>query len=175
MAVRDILELGDPHLRLVSESITAANLREVNELVTDLLDTREHWAHTINYRGGIAAPQYGVLKRVVAYPRDNKMRALINPTITERSEDTMIVWEHCLNSHQICCQVSRHRWISVSYYDLSGEPQEELFQSEDSALLQQAIEHLDGVLWIDQAVDPGTLCMLKAFRKHHAREHAYVL
>ncbi len=114
MPVRSILQLGDPVLRTQCSGVENPASREIHELVDDLADTLAHWRATTGYGRGIAAPQIGVLKRVIflRLPGEEGW-ALINPEIVARSEERIVVWDACLSFLSIFMQVERHREITV--------------------------------------------------------------
>ena len=70
MAVRKVLQLGDPVLRETCSEVRDASAPEIRALVEDLEDTLAHWRKTTGYGRGIAAPQIGQgrqgVRRVVA-------------------------------------------------------------------------------------------------------------
>ena len=65
MAVREILQLGDPRLREQCARVQDPSAAEIGALIEDLRDTLAHWRKTTGYGRGIAAPQLGVMKRVI--------------------------------------------------------------------------------------------------------------
>ena len=65
MAVREILQLGDPRLREKCARVEEPGTAEVAALIDDMRDTLAHWRKTTGYGRGIAAPQLGVMKRVI--------------------------------------------------------------------------------------------------------------
>ena len=65
MAVREILQLGDPRLREKCARVEDSGTAEVAALIDDMRDTLAQWRKTTGYGRGIAAPQLGVMKRVI--------------------------------------------------------------------------------------------------------------
>src|SRR6185295_372624 len=121
MAVRTVLQLGDPLLREVCAPVPDPAAPEVTALVADLADTLAHWRRETGYGRGIAAPQLGVLKRVVFLQLPGREPwPLVNPEIVERSAETLVVWDACLSFLAVFLQVERHREITVRYQDLAG-------------------------------------------------------
>ncbi len=168
MAIRPILQLGDPRLREKCAAVEDPASPEIRELVRDLADTLAHWRSTTGYGRGIAAPQLGVLQKVIFLKLpDMEPWPLINPEIVERSQQQIIVWDACLSFLSIFMQVERHREITVRYRDLQGETRD--FHAGDehnlSELLQHEIDHLDGILAIDRVVDLKTICTREEFEK----------
>ena len=176
MPVRTILQLGDPLLRQQAVRIEDPTRREILNLVQDLADTLAHWRSTTGYGRGIAAPQLGVLQRVIFLKLPgSEPWPLINPEIIDRSEEKIIVWDACLSFLSIFMQVERHRQVTVRYQSLSGETFE--FEAGDdrnlSELLQHEIDHLDGILAIDRIVDVKTICTREEFERRYRDASPY--
>jgi len=177
MAVRRILQLGDPGLRVSAAPCEFREDREeLAELVRDLTDTLAHWRRETGYGRGIAAPQIGVAKRVIflQLPGDPPW-PLVNPEIDQASEEKIVVWDACLSFLCIFMQVERHREVTVRYQDLAGRRQEvQAGLAKDLAeLLQHEIDHLDGVLCIDRVKDLRTVCTREEFEKRHRAQSPY--
>src|SRR5580704_14268995 len=122
MAIRTVLQLGDPGLRVVAKRVENPGAPEIRALVDDLADTLAYWRQTTGYGRGIAAPQIGSNLRVIflRLPGENPW-PVVNPEITERSTEKIVVWDACLSFLSIFMQVERHREIKVRYQDLQGE------------------------------------------------------
>lgn len=176
MAVRTVLQLGDPGLREKCREVKDATAPEVRALVEDLSDTLAHWRKTTGYGRGIAAPQIGVSLRVIflRLPGEDPW-PLVNPVITERSADRITVWDACLSFLCIFMQVERHREITVRYQDLRGQWNEVRAGDERSLseLLQHEIDHLDGILCIDRVTDLQTVCTKEEFEKRYRAASPY--
>jgi len=176
MAIRDVLQLGNPGLRQLCARVRAPTAPAVSSLVADLADTLAHWRKTTGYGRAIAAPQIGQLLRVIflQLPGDPPW-PLLNPTIIERSKEKMVVWDACLSFLSIFMQVERHREIVVSYQDLAGEWHEVHAGKEKdlSELLQHEIDHLDGILAVDRITDIRTLCTREEFEKRYRADSPY--
>jgi peptide deformylase len=178
MPIRPILQLGDPLLRTKALAVEDPTAREIRDLVRDLADTLAHWRSATGYGRGIAAPQLGVLLRVIflKLPGEDPW-PIVNPEIIRRSEEKIIVWDACLSFLSIVMQVERHRQITVRYQSLNGETLE--FEAADdrnlSELLQHEIDHLDGVLAIDRVTDLKTICTREEFEKRYRGSSPYAL
>ncbi len=178
MSVRPVLQLGNPILREESNAVADPLAREIHDLVRDLADTLSHWRAETGYGRGIAAPQLGKLKRVIFLQLPgSEPWPLINPEITERSEEKIIVWDACLSFLSIFMQVERHRQITVRYQNLDGKTCEvEAGAERDlSELLQHEIDHLNGILAIDRVVDTKTICTRKEFEKRYRDASPYAV
>ncbi len=141
-----ILRYGDARLRLRCRDVEAGE--DARELAAGL------WAALDDAGGvGLAAPQIGDLRRVIAArdPAAPRTRSLIlvNPVITAREGPRVWFEEGCLSFPGMYVRVRRPRRVAVAYQDLDGAPR----RLEDDTLLariiQHEIDHLDGVLYID--------------------------
>ena len=176
MAIRTVLQLGDPRLREVAKRVESPAAPEILALVDDLADTLAYWRNTTGYGRGIAAPQIGANLRVIflRLPGEEPW-PLVNPVITERSKEKIVVWDACLSFLSIFMQVARHREIIVAYQDLSGV-EREIHAGEErnlSELLQHEIDHLNGILAVDRITDIRTMCTREEFEKRYRAASPY--
>src|SRR3984893_1265484 len=178
VAVRTVLQLGNPGLRAVCDRVADPASSEIRVLVQDLADTLAHWRASTGYGRGIAAPQIGAARRVIFLQLPGAEPCpLVNPEITWRSEEKIVVWDACLSFLSIFMQVQRHREIVVRYQDLRGELQEVRASEERdlSELLQHEIDHLDGILAIDRTTDMRTMCTREEFEKRYRAQSPYAV
>jgi peptide deformylase len=176
MAIQTVLQLGDPKLREIAAPVANPRAPDIGNLVKDLADTLAHWRSTTGYGRGIAAPQIGVAQRVIFLQLpDVEPWPLVNPEITERSAEKIVVWDACLSFLSIFMQVERHREVQVRYQDLQGEWREiQAGADRDLAeLLQHEIDHLDGILAVDRMTDMRTLCTREEFEKRYRATSPY--
>jgi peptide deformylase len=178
MAIRTVLQLGDPGLREVAKKVGDPAAAEIRALVEDLSDTLAHWRKATGYGRGIAAPQIGVNLRVIflRLPGESAW-PIVNPEITLRSEEKIVVWDACLSFLSIFMQVERNREITVRYQDLSAEWHEVRASEERnlSELLQHEIDHLDGILAVDRITDMKTMCTREEFEKRYRAGSPYAV
>lgn len=156
MAVKKILTIGkhEKILRSKSEPVSKIN-REIKALFQDLRDTMEDRGNAI----GLAAPQIGVLKRVVAVrlgyyddqPDEEQQPPimLVNPEIIEE-EGSERGHDACLSIPGMMGYTDRRFKIRVRYLDEQGHKQERVFEGWDARVVQHEIDHLDGILFIDR-------------------------
>lgn len=165
MAVRNIVQLGDPLLREIAEPVPLEDIgsAETQSLVRDLRDTL-HEFQRIHLTGrGIAAPQIGVCRQVVCIDYPEASLVLINPVITERSDEMFGVWDSCFSYWGMVFLVPRHRLITVEYLDTDGVRQSLVAEGALSELLQHEIEHLHGQAAIDLLIPAGTIMTQQQF------------
>lgn len=176
MAVRTVLQLGNPVLREVSRAVSDPSSPHIHELVRDLSDTLAYWRAETGYGRGIAAPQIGVLLRVIflRLPGEGPW-PLVNPEIVAKSSQKIVVWDACLSFLSIFMKVERHREIRVRYRTLEGEEREISADEERnlSELLQHEIDHLNGTLAIDRVKDVQTICTREEFEKRYRAASPY--
>ena len=142
MALRTIRTEGDPVLRKVSRPVTEMN-QKIRTLIFDMLDTMYE-----SMGVGLAAPQVGILKRVVTIDVGDGPIVLINPEILETSGE-QTGDEGCLSVPGMAGQVTRPNYVKVKALD---ENMEEVIY-EGTELLARAfcheIDHLDGKMYTD--------------------------
>ena len=144
MALRNIREIGDPVLNKVCKEVKEITDR-TKELIEDMFDTM-YEADGV----GLAAPQVGVLKRIVTIDVTGEDPILlINPVIMESSGE-QTGNEGCLSVPGKTGVVTRPNYVKVKAYDENLEP----FELEGTELLARAIchelEHLEGHLYVER-------------------------
>lgn len=142
MAIRTIREYGDEVLEKECKEVTKVSLR-TKILINDMLDTMYEAMGV-----GLAAPQVGILKRIVVIDIGEGPIVLINPEIIEKvGEQTGE--EGCLSVPGKSGLVTRPNYVKVRAYD---EDMEEV-EYEGEGLLARAfcheIDHLSGKLYVD--------------------------
>ncbi|MDQ3548240.1 MAG: peptide deformylase [Chloroflexota bacterium] len=168
MPVREVLQLGNPVLREVAAPVTDPGAEDIAALLEDLRDTLACWKDTTGYGRGIAAPQIGVLRRVVFLNIGGcDPWPLINPEIVEASDQTIVVWDACLSFLTIFFCVTRHAQVRVRYQDTSGTTRLVDADSDLAELLQHEIDHLNGILALDRIVDTRTIVSREEFEKRY--------
>jgi peptide deformylase len=152
MAIREILQLGNPDLYDISIEVEEDELDLMRDIVSDLEDTMFAFREKYGAGRAIAAPQIGVLKRMV-YMNTGAPVVLLNPEITKKSVEMMEVWDDCMSFPELLVRVRRHRSITVAYRDLEWKKRVLDVDEDISELLQHEIDHLDGVLAVMRAAD----------------------
>lgn len=174
MPIRDVLQLGNPVLRDVSELVDDPEADEIAALLVDMRDTLKHWKEQTGYGRGIAAPQIGVLRRVVFLNIGGcSPWPLINPEIVDASDETIVVWDACLSFLTIFFCVTRHARVSVRYQDTSGVSHLIDAEGDLAELLQHEIDHLDGILALDRISDARTIVSREEFEARYRDCTAY--
>jgi peptide deformylase len=158
VTIRPIRELGDPVLRTPADPVRAFD-RDLAALVRDLEDTVDHPG-----RAGVAATQIGVSLRVFSYNVDGVIGHLVNPVITERSEETQDDDEGCLSIPGLYAPTVRAMHCVAEGFDVTGAP----LRLEGTGLmarcLQHEVDHLDGKLFVDRLTGEARKRALRALR-----------
>jgi peptide deformylase len=149
MALRDIIIHPDPRLKKAADPVEDVS-DEIRRLADDMLETM-YDAPGI----GLAAPQVGVLKRILvmdcvkeegAAPRP---MVLLNPEVTWSSEALNTYEEGCLSIPDQYADVTRPAEVEVSWLGLDGAAHSEKFDGLWATCVQHEIDHLNGRLFID--------------------------
>lgn len=144
MAIREIIEKGDPLLRKRSREVDSFNER-LHTLLSDMAETLR-----IANGVGLAAPQVGVLRRAVIVDNGTEYMELINPEITA-VEGEQIGLEGCLSVPGKYGIVERPNKVAVKYQDRNGEWHEYTGEELTARAICHELEHLEGILFIDKA------------------------
>ena len=168
MAVREILQLGDPRLWLPSERVSDLGESEVKEVIEDLAATLSDFRLRYQFGRAIAAPQINAHRRII-FMNIGEPKALINPEIVFRSEQMMELWDDCFSFPNLMVRVRRHVEIGIRYLDTHGALVDLEARGDLSELLQHEIDHLDGILATDRAIDPRSFSLRSEVEKLRTR------
>jgi peptide deformylase len=161
MAVREILQIGNPILRQRSSKITRFG-DGLAKLVEDMLETM-HDANGV----GLAAPQIGVSKRLIVvempesddYPHPGERFILCNPEIVKASRETVVGQEGCLSVAGYVGMVERAEEVIVRGQDLKGRRTRVKGDGYLARALQHEIDHLNGVLYVEIAEEDSVMTL----------------
>ena len=144
MALRMILTEGNPTLNKVCRPVTAFDER----LATLLDDMKETMTHANGV--GLAAPQVGVLRRIVVVDLGDEIVELVNPRILEQSGEQDGL-EGCLSVPNRFGLVKRPNYVKLEAQDRHGDWYE--YEGEDliARCFCHELEHLDGHLYTERA------------------------
>lgn len=159
MAIRRIIELGDPLLREVSREVT--DWGEAAEVIGDLRDTLHEFQRGHGFGRGIAAVQIGRAVRVIYIEIHGRSYELVNPVMEWMSEEQFEMWDDCFSFPNLMVRVKRSRRVRVSYHDGVGGVQQIEATDDFAELLQHEMDHLDGILAVDRAISPRDSLMTR--------------
>lgn len=152
MTVRDILLLGNPNLYEVSEAIQEEDLKHLPAAVSDLHDTLLEFRRKYGAGRAIAACQIGFAKRLI-YMFIDRPVVFVNPSLENKSEAMMEVWDDCMCFPDLLVKVMRHRNCTIRFRDMNFKEQTMELEGDLSELLQHEYDHLDGILAVSRAID----------------------
>ena len=154
MALREIIkyQTGD---------ILRIKAQKVDKIDLNILTVLEDMTETLHHAGGkgLAAPQIGVSLRLVVLTTETNYMKLINPVIVKAIGE-QISLEGCLSLPGIYGKVKRPDFILIEALDMSGKQIEMKAHDRQAATIAHEIDHLDGILLIDKAIQVVT------YRKH---------
>lgn len=172
MAVRRILQLGDPLLRVVSAPVTDPSAAA--PVLQDLRDTLHEFQRTHGFGRGISAVQTGAAVRLIYIEFDGATYAICNPAYEYRSETKFRLWDDCFSFPDLLVHLERSEVVRVRYQDGHGQVRRLEASGPLSELLQHEIDHLDGILAIDRALDRNSLCTREEYVRRYAQRAAGV-
>lgn len=166
-AEREIIDQGEEIMRLttIDNEADSLTLRQISKPLSrrdvaseEFLTLCRRMLATVrnpeNEGVGIAAPQVGILRRLVAVQRFDKegepFEFYINPKIVEYGEDWELGGEGCLSVPYFRGDVLRAKSIKISYRDVQYRLHREIIEGFTAVIFQHEIDHLDGILYIDR-------------------------
>jgi len=158
MSIQTILRLGNPLLHERSIEVDHPDSAEIHNLVEDMFDTMR------NYEGaGLAAPQIGIMKRVIIFGFESNPRypdaepvpetVLINPVIEQLGSEVEKDWEGCLSIPGMRGMVTRPTHIRYSGYTQHGDFLERDVTGFHARVVLHECDHLDGILYVQRIKD----------------------
>ena len=118
---------------------------------------------------GLAAPQVGILRRVLVYQvsEENDVVTLINPSVVESSEESSTEEEGCLSLKQasVVVEVERAMSVTVEAQSPTGDQIRIDVEGLEARILQHEVDHLDGVLIIDRTTPEQRRAALAELRE----------
>lgn len=163
MPARRILQLGDPLLRTISTPVT--DLSATTAIFRDLRDTLHEFRRNNGFGRGISAVQIGEPTRLIYIEFEGAAYSMVNPTEESRGEERFRLWDDCFSFPNLLVYVERARSVVVGYEDEAGGKKLIEASSAFSELLQHELDHLDGVLAVDRAIDRDSLCTREEYER----------
>ena len=174
-----ILRLGDPRLRQVSAPVTDYNDPAFISNQRYLHATLSAFRQANGFGRAVSAPQIGIAQRFIAMNLGKGPLLLVNPQIVWNSNETFTMWDDCMSFPTLLVRLQRYQSISIQFSDEHGIPQEwPRLDQATAELLQHEIDHLDGILAVDRALDRDSLILREVFetqRDYFVRQVDYVI
>jgi len=150
--LNDILQLGNPLLYEACEPVLKTELPLVKNWVEDLDNVMREIRAKYNFGRAIAAPQLGIMKRLI-YMNIDKPIVFINPKFINLSDEMFELWDDCMSFPNLLVKVRRHKFLTIKYLDENWQMQEWKMEDDLSELLQHEYDHLNGILCTMRAID----------------------
>lgn len=176
MRILECTQFGNPILRKRAKEIAIEHINSaiIQELITNM-------RHTLTKKKlgiGLAAPQVGqnVALAVICIrpmPHRPKVRSFdlvcINPKITDVKGNKKPMWEGCISSGAgkagLFAKVMRYTAIELKYYDETGKLQHKDFKGLPAHVIQHEVDHLNGILFVDNVEDTTTYMTYAEYKK----------
>ncbi|HUL96046.1 MAG TPA: peptide deformylase [Usitatibacter sp.] len=158
MAAREVLRMGHPVLREKSKPVEKLGSPELKQLVADMKETM-----AAKNGAGLAAPQIGVLQRVVIFGVSRNPRypdaeevpftVLVNPKLQMLTREVEEDWEGCLSVPGMRGVVPRYTKLRYTGFDEDGNPIDRVAEGFHARVVQHECDHLDGILYPQRMTD----------------------
>jgi len=157
MSILKIARLGHPILYQKASVVDNITEPSIKKLIHDMSETM------LDYKGiGLAAPQVHISKQIIIFrilddheneSNEINITVLINPKITEISEETNNQWEGCLSIPGMLGLVKRYSSISYEGFDISGKKIQQKAEGLYARVVQHECDHLNGIVYTHRLVD----------------------
>ncbi|MDA0977185.1 MAG: peptide deformylase [Proteobacteria bacterium] len=178
MAVREVIRMGDPHLRQPAEPYPVDRIgsAEFDTLIEDMRETLHAYGGI-----GLAAPQIDVPFRIAVIEieqtetrygtlEQSPFDVYVNPVITPIAAGEAGYWEGCLSVPGMMGYVERPQHIRVDYLDRHGNAKSTEAHGFLATVFQHEFDHLDGVLYVDRIKDRSLFAFEDEYLQFHAGE-----
>lgn len=174
MAIRKIAVVGHPVLRQVARKLTREELLSegTQRFIDDLIETMRD-----ANGAGLAATQIFEPVQICAievkdnprypYKPNVPLTVLVNPEITQLSDETFENFEGCLSVPDLRGVVDRVAEVRVRAWDRHGNEIDQVIRGLTAGTYQHEVDHLHGKLFLDRVRDTTTLCTWKEFERNH--------
>lgn len=138
-------------LRLVS--VPVASVASASSVLEDLRDTLHDFQRSHGFGRGISAIQIGESCRLIYIEFQGVSYCLHNPEWESLSERKFVLWDDCFSFPELLVKLERSQQCAVRYIDETGAERRLEAEGALSELLQHEMDHLDGILAVDRALD----------------------
>ncbi len=170
-------QFGDPILRTVAKALSREDIlsMRIQTLIHDMQTTLEKKKYGV----GLAAPQVGqsvALSVIAIKPTPTRPQlkpeklTVINPVIVKTYGAKYPMWEGCISGPELYAQVPRYKKVRVTWQDDSAEAHEQDFEGFMAHVLQHEIDHLNGLLFVDNVEDTRSYMTFSEYKKMKKRE-----
>lgn len=165
-----ILQLGDTGLRVSCQPVTDFDDRTFCKDGERLIFILQQFRAEFGFGRAIAAPQIGIARRMVAMNLGEGPFLMVNPEITWKSDMSFTMWDDCMSFPFLMVRLARAESLTLVWQDADGNPFTwEKVDRARSELIQHEVDHLDGILSVDLALDRDALVARGLYDADRAR------
>ena len=157
MLIDKILKLGNPLLYEKSEPVLFEELESLSGQIDLLHNLITECRRVHGFGRGIAAPQVGLLKRIICLNLNGKRYTIINPHLEDLSTEMMVLWDDCMSFPNLLVRVKRHRSCLLRYRNEFWSEKKWTMENDISELIQHEYDHLEGILATQRAIDDRSI------------------
>lgn len=147
-----ILPLGDPRLYQKCDEIAKEEVSGLKPVIQDLHDIILEFRAKYKAGRAIAAPQIGVMKRLI-YMNIDKPVVIINPVLSNLSQEMFELWDDCMCFPNLLVRLRRHKTMTLTFRDENWKKHSWSLEDSLSELIQHEYDHLEGILATQRAID----------------------
>jgi peptide deformylase len=166
MPARRILQLGDPLLREVSAPIREHE--DTRALFEDLKATLHEFRRTHGFGRGISGVQIGDARRAIYMEVDGVSYSIVNPEFEWMSPEKFTMWDDCFSFPNLLVRLERSAHVRLLYTDERGSARMLEASGGLAELLQHEVDHLNGILAIDRALDRNSFATREEYLRRYA-------
>jgi len=156
LTLNHILLLGDERLYRPSATVEPEELASLESTISDMHDLVLQFRARYGKGRAIAAPQIGLMKRIICFNARDPV-TIINPVLSNFSEELMEIWDDCMSFPQLLVKVRRHKVCTLTFRDPDWNLIVWNLEGDLSELFQHEVDHLDGILATDRAIDKRSI------------------
>jgi len=163
----EVLLLGDPRLRIVCHPVTDFASPDFVRDGERLIRALERFRAEYGFGRAMAAPQIGILRRMIAMNLGKGPFLIVNPVLSIKGSETFTLWDDCMSFPWLMVRLKRHLHVDLAFFDEKGTPQSWTGVEKSVAeLIQHETDHLDGILAVDHALDRDSIVARKVYERH---------
>ena len=159
-----ILLLGDERLHRPSAPVKPEELDSLAPTISGLHDLVLQFRTRYGKGRAIAAPQIGLMKRIICFYIKDPV-TIINPVLSNFSKEVMEIWDDCMSFPQLLVRVRRHKECTLTFWDPDWNLIVWNLEEDLSELFQHEVDHLDGILATDRAIDKRSFKLAAPVKK----------
>lgn len=148
----EILLLGDPNLYKVSLPVKRSEWPSLQPVARKMADLIVAFRSRYGKGRGIAAPQIGVLKRLIVLNIDKPV-IIINPEVEFPNQDKFSLWDDCMSFPNLLVRVERYQRCHLRFVDETWKQHSWVLEGDMAELIQHEFDHLEGILATQRAIN----------------------